>query len=170
MVMTAVAMALPQLVVTVYLMVSRPGVMPVTTPPALMVALPLLALHTPPEVALLKVMAAPAHTLVAPVIAPTAGGPIMVIVFVAAAEPQLLLTVYTAVSTPAVTPVTIPVPLMVALLFVMLHNPPAVAFARVIIPPVHTLPGPLIVSTVGVVVTVSLMLTVVVQPAVLVTL
>jgi len=170
MVMTALAVALPQLVVTVYLMVSSPGTTPVTTPPALMVALPLLALHTPPEVALLKVMVAPVHTVIAPVIALTVGGPMIVIVFVAVAVPQLLLTVYTAVSSPAVTPLTIPVAPMVALLFVMLHTPPTVAFARVMVPPAHTLPGPLIVSTVGVVVTVSLMLTVVVQPAVLVTL
>ena len=63
----------------VYTMASVPGATPVTAPPLTVATTPLL-LHTPPAVAELNVVVAPAHTLIAPVIA--AGDAFTVIAFV----------------------------------------------------------------------------------------
>ena len=74
-------------------MVSAPAVTPVTTPALLMVALPLLAAHVPPLTASASVIALPAHTAAAPVMAPAFTEELIVIALVAEEEPQLLLTV-----------------------------------------------------------------------------
>jgi hypothetical protein len=63
-----VAVQLPG--VSVYIILTLPAVLPVTTPvPAPTEALPLLALHVPPVVASARVVVAPVQTVDAPVIA-----------------------------------------------------------------------------------------------------
>ena len=75
-------------------MVAVPAVIPVTTPPVLTVAMPvLLLLHTPPLVASASVVVPPVHTVVDPVIVPADGVPDTVTVVVVLAVPQLLVTV-----------------------------------------------------------------------------
>ena len=77
-------------------MVVVPLATPVTTPVTLMVAMPgLTLLHTPPAspVASARVMFAVGHTTSPPVIAPAFGSGFTVTAAVAAAVPQLLVTV-----------------------------------------------------------------------------
>ena len=76
--------------------------------------------------------------------------------------PQIVATVYTAVSVPEDIPVIIPEEDIVAWLFVTLQVPPAVTSAKVIAAPTQTIDGPVMALTVGVVTT--LMLIPVAQP------
>ncbi len=86
--------AVPQGVVTVYLMVSVPTVAPVTTPAAVMAAWLLVTLHTPPAMILVKVIGDPAHTPDGPVIVPAVGAvELTLIIKAAVAVPQPLVTV-----------------------------------------------------------------------------
>jgi hypothetical protein len=73
--------------------VAVPEAMPVTTPvPVPTVAiLVLLLVHIPPDIEELKVVVAPSHTVVVPLIAP--GVAITVTTCVAATEPQPFVTV-----------------------------------------------------------------------------
>jgi hypothetical protein len=66
------AVAVPQPLVTEYLMVSSPAITPVTVPPVTE-ALVLEALHTPPVTASVSVITAPAQTPDGPEIVPAAG-------------------------------------------------------------------------------------------------
>jgi len=69
-------------------MVTVPTDMPVTTPVPLTVALPLLALHTPPVVAFVRLTVLPVHTVaVAGVIAP---GAEFTVATVTAAQPPVV--------------------------------------------------------------------------------
>src|ERR1019366_4639131 len=79
MVTTWLAIAVPQMPETEYIMVSVPPETPVTIPPVT-VAVALLLLHTPPVVVSVKVIVAPAHRLDAPVIEPATGNGLMVMV------------------------------------------------------------------------------------------
>src|SRR5579884_3204097 len=79
---TCIATAEPQLAVTVYMMVSAPPLIPVTTPPLLTVAFELLALHVPPGAASLKVSVAPTHSLEAPKMLPAVRNVPMLTTFV----------------------------------------------------------------------------------------
>ena len=84
----------PDELVTLYRIVSAPDVIPVTTPDVLTVARDVLVLlHTPPEVALARVVVRPGHTLVVPVMAATEMGAETVTVLVAVDEPHELVTV-----------------------------------------------------------------------------
>ncbi len=89
---TKVAVAVPQAVVTVYEMVSNPEVIAVTRPTVLTVAFVLLLLHTPSEMASVSVTGVAAHTLPGPVIVPAVTVPPMVTFKVAKVVPQLLIT------------------------------------------------------------------------------
>ena len=87
-----VATAVLHVPVTVYFIVSVPAVTPVTTPPVT-VALLLEALHVPVVDVSVKVTVAPGHIVDAPLIAPTLTDIPIVIAWVSAADPQLLVTV-----------------------------------------------------------------------------
>ena len=64
--------------------------------------------------------------------------------------PQPLVTAYLMVSTPAATPVAMPVEVTVAMLgYTLLHVPPIVVLLSVMLAPVQTLVGPLMLFTVG---------------------
>ena len=86
---TWIADALPQALVTVYLIVSSPASTPVTTPDTDTVAFAFATLHIPPVAASVNVVVAPAHTPVAPVMLPAEGDTLTVMTFVAYAVPQL---------------------------------------------------------------------------------
>ena len=123
-----VAVAVPQLEVMVYMIVSTPPLTPVTDPVPVTVAFALLLLHTPPAVASVRAMDEPAHTPDAPVMLPAVRNAPMVIVFVMVDVPQLLVIEYRIVSVPVVTPVSKPLmAFIVAFGLVVLHIPPAVA-------------------------------------------
>jgi hypothetical protein len=81
----------PHTLVTVYLMVSMPGVTPVTNPPDT-VAFELLALQVPPVVASVSMVKVPAHTLEAPTMGATPAATTLT-VYVAATAPQVFDTV-----------------------------------------------------------------------------
>src|SRR5262245_973797 len=68
-----VATDVPQELVIVYLIVSRPGVIPVMMPDEVTVAFALLALHIPPTATPDSVAAAPVHIIVVPVMIPGSG-------------------------------------------------------------------------------------------------
>jgi hypothetical protein len=71
----AMVVAVPQSLVTVYVIAALPLAMPVTTPLALpTIATPvLLLLHIPPDAALVNVIVLPTHTVDVPIIAPASG-------------------------------------------------------------------------------------------------
>ena len=75
------------------MIVSRPGNIPVTTPPVVIVALPLLLPHAPPPAVSVKVISEPAHTPDGPLIVPVTAVALTVTVFVATAVPQPVVTV-----------------------------------------------------------------------------
>lgn len=130
--------------------VTAPADMPVTTPVVgCTVALPvLLLLHVPVGVASVRVVLKPVHTVLEPDIAPAEVRAVTVVV--ALPQPTLL---YVMVAVPLVTPVTTPAELMVATpVLLLLHEPPAVASAKVTVAPVHTLVVPVMAA--GVVLTV----------------
>ena len=138
------ATAVPHPLVTEYLIVSRPVITPVTAPPIPTVALVFELLHVPPVVASVRVMVDPAHTPAGPLMLPALGALLTATLHVADAVPQLPLTVYDMVDVPADTPVTTP-PDTVASALLLLHVPPGAASVRVIVDPIHTPAGPLIV-------------------------
>jgi hypothetical protein len=124
-------------------MVSIPGMMPVTKPPVVMVALPLLALHAPPGLALVRSINEPTHTENGPAIGLMPEADTTVTACVATNVPQLLVTEYMIVSTPAVIPVTIPVLPTVAIEgLLLLHTPPVAVLESAIVLPTHRLDGP----------------------------
>ena len=86
-----VALSVPQLLVTVYVIVSLPAFTPVITPALLTVALSLLTLHVPPAIPSISAVLLPEHTPVAPVIAGTAGIEPTVTVTLDASEQPLVL-------------------------------------------------------------------------------
>lgn len=74
-------------------MTAVPAVTPVTTPVELTVAFGLPVDHTPPGVALLRVMVDVSHTAVGPVIGATTGSVFTVMILAAPIVPQLLVAV-----------------------------------------------------------------------------
>ena len=78
-----------QLLLTVYMMVSVPGEIPVTIPP-LTAAAALLALQIPPGTVFDKVMVEPVHTLEEPVMLPALGAGVILMILVTTAVPQPL--------------------------------------------------------------------------------
>ena len=85
---------LPQLPVTVYLIVSVPGAAPVTRPPEVTVATAVFVLlHTPPVAVSVKVAVAAGVSTGVPDIVPGDGAALTAMPRTAAAMPQVLLTV-----------------------------------------------------------------------------
>ena len=121
-----------------------PAIIPVTTPVEEMLAWPFTALHVPlAELPVTdKVVVEPVHTVDAPDTEPALGATFIVIAACAESVPQLLVTLYTIVSVPAIRPVTMPAVVTNALLLVAPHEPPVVACVSDIAAPVHTLAGP----------------------------
>ena len=162
-----VAIAEPQLtLVSVNVIVVVPALTPYTTPvvePTVPTAV-LLLLHVPvpPEaVKSANVIVKPLHTDVDPVIAPATGDTLTVIFTVVVAEPQeAVLSVNVIVVTPELTPYTTPVvePTVPTAVLLLLHvpvPPDAVTSESVIVSPVHTDEGPVIVPAEGEVTTVT---------------
>ena len=118
--------------------------MPVTTPVVPTVALALLLLQVPPDVASDNVIWEATHTVEGPVIVPALVMLPIVIIFVAVAVPQVPETVYLIVSIPEITPVTTPVVPIVAFALLALHIPPETTSLIVICEPIQTLVGPVI--------------------------
>ena len=131
-------------------MVTLPVATPVTTPVLLMVAIVLLLLiHVPPAALLDKVILAATQTLTGPVIVPAEAGKPTVRVWVAMDVPQLLVTVYCMVSTPALIPPATPVERTMAVPLVALHVPPLPVVVSGVPEPIHTVPEPEIVPAPG---------------------
>ena len=103
-------------------------------------------LHVPPELPVDdRAVVAPTQTLAVPVTDPAEAIALTVITEVAAAVPQLFVTVYEIVVVPAATPVNRPpVPTVAAEVFVLLHTPPPVMSESVIEALVQTVEAPLI--------------------------
>ena len=148
---TCVAAAVPQLLFTVYDIVVVPADKPVTTPEVLTEPTAGLALlHSPPPAALVSDVLAPTHTIAVPAIVPASGIGLTVATCVAAAVPQLLLTVYDIVVVPAEKPVTTPEVLTEPTAgLVLLHAPPLVALVSEVLAPAHTIAVPVIVPASG---------------------
>ena len=123
-----VALAVPQLLVTVYDMVAVPAAEPVRLPVKLMDAIAAdEELHTPLPAALLKVTVVPTQIPVAPLIAPAAGNGFIVTPLVAYEVPQLLAMVYVIFALPWATPVATPVAFTVTTLAALvLQVPPLI--------------------------------------------
>lgn len=92
MVTTSVAETVPQALVTEYLMVSVPGIMPVINPVAVIVALLFVALHVPPAVVSTRNVNVPAQIVERPTMVPGFGARPTEITLVAVAVPQVLVT------------------------------------------------------------------------------
>ena len=144
-----VSRAVPHTLVTLYIIVSRPLVTGVATPPLDIVARLLVIDHVPPDTALVNVDVEPTHSTDGPTMLPASGCGFTVIVLVVETDPQLLDTVYEMVSIPADTPVTIPEPVpTVAVVLLLLHTPPVVPLLSVIVVPTQTLLEPVMVPAV----------------------
>jgi hypothetical protein len=122
-----VAVAVPQLLLTVYDIAVVPAAKPVTIP-----VLPTVAIdgpeddHVPPEIASVSVIVLPAQTVDGPVMTPALGEALTVNTFVAATLPQPFVTVYEMIVVPADIVITRPLELIVATaVLLLLHTPPA---------------------------------------------
>jgi hypothetical protein len=102
----------------------------------------LLLLHVP-LLASLNVAVALAHNDVVPAIGLIEPATVTVVVLM---QPEA--SVYVTEELPTLTPVAIPVvdPTVAMLVLLLLHVPPAEASYKVVIPPAHTLPFPVIGS------------------------
>lgn len=129
-------------------MVSVPAEIPVTMPVVPMAASVLLLLHVPPAMPSVNVIEEATHTLDRPVITPAFGEGFIVMVFVAVAVLQVLVTEYLIVSVPAVTPVTTP-NTTVAEMLLLLHVPPAAPSVKRTDEPTHTLDAPVMTPAFG---------------------
>ena len=127
------------------MIVSAPALTPVTVPPLTVDTDGLLVLHVPPVVDSPNTTVDPAQTVVVPVIA--AGVALTVTEAVTDPEP---VTVYVMIDVPADTPVTTPELLIVATLVLpLVHVPPAVASASVVVVPEHSVVVPVTGATTG---------------------
>ena len=143
-----IAVATPQEFMTRYIIVSTPGVTPVTTSPDTE-ALPLLVSHElyriPDAPLTLRVIGDDTHTEPAPLILPASGNGLMVTENEVIAVPQTLVYEYSIVSTPALTPVTNKLPEIAAFSLVADQVPPGVTSVKLTREPAHTSGIPVIV-------------------------
>ena len=123
-----------------------PSDMPVTTPVLPIVATDVvLLLHTPPNVASVRVVVVPAQIVVVPAMDDTEGKVPTVKVVVAVAEPQAPVTEYEIIEAPSDMAVTAPVlPIVATAGLLLLHVPPLVASVSVVVPPAHSVVMPVI--------------------------
>jgi hypothetical protein len=149
---TAVAVATPQLLLIVYVTEAVPTAIPETTPvEAPIVAIDgLLLVQLPPKTVLDSVAAEPWQTDEGPIIEPETAEVVTDTLFVDATRPQEVITAYDMVTTPAAIPVTFPEASTVAIpSSLLLHVPPETVLASGILSPVHTLDEPVNVPAVG---------------------
>ena len=137
-----------------------PGLTPYTTPvvdPTVPIVV-LLLLHVPvPPVAvgLVSAIVNPWQTGPAPIIAPALGDAFTVTIVVVNNEPHdALVSVKVIIVVPPLTPYTTPVvaPTVPTVVLLLVHAPvppDAVASLKVMVNPVHTVPGPVIVPAIG---------------------
>ena len=131
----------PQLFVTVYLIVSIPGETFVITPPETVAMRGLVLLQAPTPAVSVNVKTTPTHPIDGPVMIPEFGNGFTVISCIATVVPQTFVAVYFTVSTPDDIPVTTPL-ITVAIPVLTLQEPPAVVSDNVIDEPTQTLDGP----------------------------
>ena len=143
--------AVPHTLVTEYIIVSIPAVTPVTIPVLPIEAFALLILHVPPVVASVIAIVEPTQTADKPVIKPALGNGFTVTNFVAAAVPQLFITVYEMIDVPAATPLTIPEtePIVAIAVVVEDQTPPKATSLNVMLADTHTDEAPVIVPALG---------------------
>jgi hypothetical protein len=132
-------------------MIAEPDATPVTKPPELTEAIAaLLVVHEPPAIASESSDELPGQTIVVPVITPGSGNVEMVTNVVAAATPQVVVTVYEIIDVPFATPVTTPDVLIVATdVVTLLHTPPVTRSVSVVVEPGHVVVVPEIVPASG---------------------
>ena len=104
--------------------------------------------HVPPVTLSDRLTVSPAHTVGIPEIIPASGDGLTVIVRLAVAAPQELITIYSTVSTPGAMPEITP-PDTVAFPFIVLHRPPAAVSDTIIVAPVQTVDIPDIIPAIG---------------------
>lgn len=148
------AMAVPQLLVTIYFMLSTPGDTPVTIPPETL-APPELAFQTPPGAVSIKVIDESIQTPDEPAIVPATGSGFTVINLLTISVPQLFITEYLIVSLPAISPVINPATTVAIEGLVLLQIPPGVVSVKVIKSLTHTTEIPVIVPADGIASTVN---------------
>ena len=132
-------------------MITIPPDTPVTIPlvESTTATILLLLLQLPPEVVLLKVIDEVSHTVSGPDI-PARDKDTTWMIFVTVVVPQLLVTEYFIVSTPAAIPATTPLVFTTAILVLLLDQmPPEVLSDNVIEYPMHKLSVPLMAATEG---------------------
>jgi len=128
-----VDIAVPQLLVKVYVIIAvpadAPAATPVIEPMEATDGLPLI--HVPPDNELMNVVSDATHIAAGPVMVPAVAVVVIVIVLVANAIPQVLFTLYEMTDVPALTPVTIPVPepIVATNLLLLVQVPPVVVSA-----------------------------------------
>ena len=97
--------------------------------------------HVPPDVASLRVIVAPSgHTLLGPVIAAGNG---LTVTTAVAGEPQPSLYIIVVVPVETVEIVPLEAPIVATPVELLLHTPPFGLSDKVILEPIHTVPGPL---------------------------
>jgi hypothetical protein len=127
-----------QPVVSIYVITVDPELMAVSTPVdgSMVPAVVLLLLHVPPAGVLASVVVSPVQTPPPPVMAPGSG---LTVTTAVDLQPELM--VYVIVAVPLIpTPVTMPVdaPTVATVVVLLLQEPPAEAFASVIVRPEQT--------------------------------
>jgi hypothetical protein len=132
-------------------MVALPSETPETSPALLTVATDvLLLLQSPPVPEVLSVVVLLTHTAAVPDIVPASGLALIVTALVATSEPQPLVTVYDMSTEPAAMPLTTPAADIVATEGSELSQvPPLVVLLSVMLLPVQTTDGPLMVPAAG---------------------
>ena len=120
------------------------------------VVLLLLHVPVPPDAeGLVRLSVNPTHTGPAPIIDPALGDTLTVTIVVVNTDPHDALTsVNVIIVVPPLTPYTIPVvaPTVPTVVLLLVHAPvppDAVASLKVMVNPVHTVPGPVIVPAIG---------------------
>ena len=110
---------------------------PVITPEAEIVELPVVVLHKPAEPPSVAVVVAPAHKVAALTTLPASGNVSMVINCHAVTVPQELVVEYFTVSIPVEIPLMTPVTEMPIWPAAALHSPPATVSVAVVVAPAH---------------------------------
>src|SRR5689334_2934973 len=117
-----------------------------------------LLLHVPPDTLAVRLVVALAHTVGSPKIYIEVVSEFTVIVFVATAVPQPLVTAYDITAVPAATPVTTPVLLTVAIpVAPELQVPPLIVLLNVIVLLTLTADEPVIEPAFGAALTVTIL-------------
>jgi hypothetical protein len=158
----------PNPFVTVYEIVVLPDDIPATKPVVefMVPTAGVLLLHTPLPVVLARAVVAFTQALRVPVITSTVGTTFTVTMAVTVVEhPATLVTTYEIVALPSDTPLTKPpVPTVAMPVALLLHTPPLVALARVVVVFAQRVLVPVIAATVGNAFTVTIVVALAIHP------